>query len=943
MKSLLKPILYSLLLLASCRQYAQHTTNLWVKVDAKNHTLQVTQQLQYFNQTNDTISSVVLNDWNNAYSDKNSLLGKRFSDEFVRNFQMAKDSERGYTKDFKVTDGDNVVLEWHRPKEQVDLIEIPLSRKILPQEKREFRLTYVVTLPSNRFTRYGYADNGAMTLKNWYLIPARYENHNFTHYSNADLDDIANGIADYTVTLEVPDGYQLHSDLNQISAVKKDAKTTYELSGKSRVDFSLFIEPKPEFYSYKNNDLEVVTNLKAPKINDIQKALIIDRVADYVQENLGDYPYEKISVSQVDYDRNPFYGLNQLPSFINVFGEDFLFELKFIKTYTNNYLKNTLHLDPRKDGWIYDGIQVYLMMKYIEDFHPDKKLMGGLAKFRLLKGFNAINLDFNEQYSYYYLLMARKNLDQPLRNSKETLIRFNEKIASKYRAGISLKYLDHYLQDSIVPKAIRTFYEANKDKATTAEAFENELRNSTPRNIDWFFKTIIGTRDIIDYTFEDVSKTEDSVTFTIKNKTGTNVPVPVYGIKNKQIVFKKWFENIRKDSVFTLPRNGADKIVLNYENEVPEFNRRNNWKSLKGFLSPNRPYKFVFLKDLEDSRYNQILFVPTIGYNFYDGLTPGLRFHNKTLLAKPFNYDINPVFSTKTGQMRGRLSFLINQYNRDSRWYYTRYALNSSYFNYAPDASYFKINPNITFNIRENDFRDNRKEGFILKYNVVQKQESKMVVDSNIKNYSIFGLKYFNYKTELVSHFNFLNDIQFSNTFGKASGEIQYRRLFNNNRRIDIRLYAGTFLYNKDTNAESFNFGLTSINDYQFEQELLGRSEKSGIFSQQFIMGEGGFKSKVLPPSVNQWLVTTNMSFNVWNWIEIYGDLGVVKNHGFGEKWVYDNGVRLNLVTDYLEFYFPVYSNNGWEIAQPQYSEKIRIVLTLDPKILVNLFTRKWF
>ena len=90
-------------------------------------------------------------------------------------------------------------------------------------------------------------------------------------------------------------------------------------------------------------------------------------------------------------------------------------------------------------------------------------------------------------------------------------------------------------------------------------------------------------------------------------------------------------------------------------------------------------------------------------------------------------------------------------------------------------------------------------------------------------------------------------------------------------------------------------------------------------------------------------MVTTNVSFNVWNWIEIYGDLGMVKNSNTAEKLVYDNGIRFNLVPDYFEFYFPIYSNNGWEIAQDNYGEKIRIVITIDPKVLINLFTRKWF
>ena len=932
-----------MLLLVSYQQYAQHTSKLTVELDAKKNTLNVMQELTYNNESNDTISTLVLNDWNNAYSDKNSWLGKRFSDEFVRSFHLAKEKDRGNTNTLTIIDDQNLFLGWNRPKRNIDLIEIPLREKIPPHQKHTYRLTYFVKVPNDRFTGFGFDDIGRLNLKDWFLSLARYENHKFVRYSNDNLDDIANGITDFELSIKIPSAYQLNSDLNEITKIKNNESTSYTLSGKNRTDFSLFIEPKSEFYSYKNGEVEVFTNLKESKLSDIQKAIVIDRIVGYVNDNIGKYPYQKITVSQADYERNPFYGLNQLPSYISFFSDEFLYELKFLKTYINNYLKNTLHLDPRKDNWIYDGIQVYTMMNYIDEFHPDAKMMGSLAKFKLLKSFNVINVDFNEQYSYYYMLMARKNLDQPLSNSKESLIRFNEKIASKYRAGLSLKYLDAYLGDSIVLKTIREFYTLNSNKMIAAKDFESVIKKNTPKTIDWFFKTIIESRAIIDYKFENVSKTKDSITFTIKNKTGTTVPIPVYGIKNKNIVWKKWFENISNDSIFTIARANADKIVLNYKNEVPEYNLRNNWKSLKGFFFNNRPFKFVFLKDLEDPYYNQILYVPTVTYNYYDGISPGFRFHNKTILNKPFNYDINPIYSVKSKSLKGNMSFVINKYNRDSRFYYSRYALNSSYFHYAPDASYFKINPNISFYIRENDFRDNRKQGIVFKYNVVQKERSKIVLNSGIDNYSVFSFKYFNTKTEVTNHVNFNTDTQLSNSFGKIAAEMQYRKLFNNNRQINLRLFAGSFLYNKNKDTPTFNFGVANVNDYLFEYELLGRSETTGLFSQQFILAEGGFKSRVLPTAVNQWLVTTNASFSVWNWIEVYGDLGCVKNTKVSEKWLYDSGIRLNLVTDYFELYLPVYSNNGWEITQPQYNDKIRIVLTLDPKVLINLFTRKWF
>jgi hypothetical protein len=922
---------------------AQHTMKLSANLDAKNKTIKVEQDLTYFNQTNDTIGTLVLNDWMNSYADKNSYLGKRFSDEFVRSFHFASEKELGNTNSIVILDDSNQVVTWSRPQNQLDVLEITLTEKILPFEKKVLHLSYQVKIPSDRFTKYGYdAAEESFNLRDWFLVPARYENHQFIRYSNADTDDIANGICDYDLVVTVPKAYQITSDLIEISPTKINEQTSYAFSGKERQNISLYIAAKPKFYSYKNDEVEVVTDLESNNLTDIQKALMIDRVVTYVRDNVGKYPFDKITISEVDYERNPYYGLNQLPGFINVFQDEFVYELKFLKTYLNNFLKNSMRLDSRKDNWVYDGFQVYLMIKYMEENREGMKMLGGLSRLKVLQGFNIINLDFNDQYSYFYLFMARKNLDQPLANSKDSLIRFNEKIASKYRAGLSLNYLDHYLEEQIVSKSITNFYSLSAKQFCNSVDFEKLLKQGTSKDIDWFFKSIIGTRDLIDFSFKKVLKTKDSITFTIKNKTGTAVPVPVYGLKNKKIVFKKWYDNIAKDSTFTIDRKDADKIVINYNNEVPEFNRRNNWSSLKSFFGNNRPFKFVLFKDIEDPNTNQIIYVPSITYNLYDGISPGIRFNNKTLLNKPFLYDINPVYSPNTGSLRGLSSFSFNQFVRDRRLFFIRYGLSTSYFNYAPDASFFKINPNLSFNFRDNNFRRNDRQAIVIRYNMVQKQESKIVLDNKMENYSIFNFKYITSKQELVNYSNFQTDTQISSSFGKVSAEINYRRLFRHNRQFNFRLFAGSFLYDK-TDTGTFDFGLSNINDYLFEQELLGRSEKSGIFSQQFIMGEGGFKSKVLPESVNKWLLVTNVSFNVWNWIEIYGDVGLVKNSNTAEKFVYDNGVRFNLVPDYFEFYFPIYSNNGWEIAQDKYGEKIRIVITIDPKVLINLFTRKWF
>ncbi|EIA07183.1 hypothetical protein [Flavobacterium frigoris] len=915
---------------------------MFVEVNSDTNTLNIQQEITFFNESDDYLSSIVLNDWNNAYSNVNSALAKRFSDEFYRGFHLAKEEERGSTTNLTIIDDNKLFLSSERTDKNPDIITIQLRDKLAPHQKVKLHLTYIVKVPSDKFTKYGYDAIGGMNLKTWYLTPARYENHGFIKYNNDNLDDIANGASDFDIDLKISKGLEVTSDLNNAGSLKKGDYNIYTLSGKKRTNFSLFIEPKSSFYLFKNKPLEVITNLKEQKISTAQQALAIDCIVHFVNDLIGQYPFEKIVVSQADYDRNPFYGLNQLPSFISPFSDEFTYEIKFLKTYLNAYLKNSLRLDNRKDAWIYDGIQVYAMMKYIEENYPNTKMLGSASSFKLLKSYNLTNLDFNEQYSYFYMLMARKNLDQPLGAPKNTLIKFNEQIASKYRAGLSLRYLDNYLGENIVLKSMREFYLKNKQNQLSGENFESVLRSNTNKDISWFFNTIINSRDIIDFKFSQVSKTKDSISFSLKNKTNVVVPIPIYGIKNGAIVFKKWINPTVKDSTFTLERKDADKIILNYKNEVPEYNLRNNWKSLKGFFPNNRPVKFVFMKDLEDPYYNQVLYVPTLTYNLYDGLSPGLRLHNKTLLDKPFIFEVNPSYSTKAQTFSGSAAFVVNQNHRNASLYNTKYSLSGNYFHYAPDATYLKINPMVQFRFRESDFRDNRKQLILLRQVIVSREKSEIITDNISQNYSVFNAKYFNTNTEITEHLSFMGDVQFSGKFGKMAAEIEYRKLFENNRQINLRLYAGSFLYN-NTNSDFFSFALDRPTDYLFDYSYYGRSESSGFFSQQLIVAEGGFKSKLDNPYANQWITTLNGSYNIWNWIELYGDAGFIKSKQQNTRFLYDSGIRLNLVPDYFELFLPVYSSNGWEISQKNYNEKVRFVITLSPKILINLFNRKWF
>jgi hypothetical protein len=168
---------------------------------------------------------------------------------------------------------------------------------------------------------------------------------------------------------------------------------------------------------------------------------------------------------------------------------------------------------------------------------------------------------------------------------------------------------------------------------------------------------------------------------------------------------------------------------------------------------------------------------------------------------------------------------------------------------------------------------------------------------------------------------------------------MRYRSLTSSNTQLDFRLFAAAFL-NNNTKSDYFSFGLDRANDYLFQLNYFGRSEETGIFSQQFIITEGGFKSVLPTRFANQFMTSFNTSIGLWRWVELYNDVAFLKNRNQPLYFAYENGIRFNFVHEIFEVYFPLYSNNGWEVNQNAYPEKVRFTFTGNIKSIVNFFRR---
>ncbi|ULC58081.1 metalloprotease [Flaviramulus sp. BrNp1-15] len=939
--------LLSVLLFAfiSLKSFGQNKIDLKAVFDIENKQIKITQTIKYQNASQDELKTIYLNDWANSYSTKKTPLAIRIADEYINDFHLAKNEDRGYTVITSLKqNGEDLVFE--NLKNQTDIIKVELNEPLKPNDYYTLNLEYTVQIPNAKFTSYGITQNGDLNLRYWYITPAVY-NSKWQYYSNKNLDDLFVPKSDISLEIEYPNGYALTSELDLSNSQQLTNKQLVELNGENRVNTKLFLTKNSNFKTLQTDEFSIVSNINDEGLEVIDKVLITEKVTKFIFDKFGKYPHKRLLLTQIDYDKDPIYGLNFLPSFVQPYPNHFQYELKLLKIALHNYLENTLLINPRKEQWLLDGVQIYYLMKYVEEHYPDMKFLGSIADFWGVRAFHAADMKFNDKYELAFMLMARTNLDQPLTMPKDSLLKFNKNIANKYKAGIGLKYLDDFVNSDIVENSIESFLAENKLKPTSTKSFETYIKSKTNKDIDWFFEDYLTTRKKIDFKIKKVKKTDDSITVTIKNKRNNNMPISLYSLNNDSIVSKIWVENIDENKTLTIPRNDANKLVLNYNSVIPEINARDNWKSLKGFFFNNKPLQFRLFKDIEDPNYNQVFFMPIAEFNnIYDGFTLGVRAYNKTVLRKLFNYKIEPQYAFKSKSLTGSASVSKIHYLENSNLYYINYGIVGSYTSYADGLFVRKITPSLTFRFREdNDFRSNKRKSLRFRYVDIHRDEDiNNVLTTNQPNYSVFNARYIHSNDNLINFNRWYTDFQIGEKFSKLSFNFEYRKLFESNRQLNIRAFAGTFLKNNtDPNSNYFSFALDRPTDYLFDYSYLGRSEATGIFSQQYIDAEGGFKSKLETPFANQWITTLNTSTTLWKYILAYGDVGLVKNKFDSPKFVYDSGIRIDLVTDYFEIYLPVYSNLGWEIGQPNFDQKIRFKFTVDPQALLGLFRRRWY
>lgn len=298
--------------------WSQHSIQIEANISPETKTIHLKQKIEYYNTSNDTLNVLYFNDWTSSFSSSTTPLATRFIEEFEDELFTAKSKDRGYTRIESIQDSELNTIEYQYLKNQSDILEVSLTKPVLPNTTTVLNFEYSLIIQSDKFTEYGVNKNQEFALNYWYITPAVYENNEWQLFSNKNLGDYYTPSSMIEMNLDVSDQYHVISELELRSKTIQNKRASYQFFGDNRTDSRLFIT-KTAFESIQIDSLEIVTNYRNKNINDIGQVLVFDKVIQFLNTELLPYPHSKLVLSEIDTKKTPIYGLNILPDFFNSF------------------------------------------------------------------------------------------------------------------------------------------------------------------------------------------------------------------------------------------------------------------------------------------------------------------------------------------------------------------------------------------------------------------------------------------------------------------------------------------------------------------------------------------------------------------------------------------------------------------------------------------------
>lgn len=876
--------------------YFQQEVNYRINVtlDDVAHTVSGDIIIEYQNNSPNELDSIWMHLWGNAFKNADTEYARQELRNGDSEFYFSPDSEKGYYSglDFTVF-GQKV--NWALDKKNSDIAVLVLPQPLPSGSKALIKTPFTLKIPAS-WSRLGHVGT-SYQMTQWFPKPAVYDRNGWHTMPYLDMGEFYAEFGNFDVTITLPENYVvgatgvlqteserqfLETKLAETQALVKSGFATGEefppsattmktirYTAEKVIDFAWFADKRFHVLhdvavlpSGKKVDAWAMFTNKEAKIW-TRGAANVRRALEFYSQHVGEYPWPQATAVHSALSAG---GGMEYPmiTVIGNSGNSRILDDVITHEVGHNWFQGLLATNERDHGWMDEGINSYYEHRYMRQYY------GSRVNFNLPK-FITKHLD-GDVYETGIQFQCRRRHDQAPETHSDDFSMTNYGLIMYMKTASAMRHLEEYLGTERFDKIMKSYFKQWAFKHPQPGDLRAVFEQETGKNLNWFFDGYIGSIDQMDYSLAGLTgDANNGFHLTVKNKGELAAPFPIVAYKDTVAVRTEWFEGFTGKQQLTFPATDCDRLVLDGEHVTLEVYRKNNTIKTNGqfkTLEPIRP-RFFAGAIPEDSRFTTLNLTPVLGGNVYDGLMLGTATHNNILPARRFQYQWTPLYSTESGDLVGTANMQYNMFPKAEKISRLVLGLSSKAFNrevvrygfegYGSKAvQYRRIVPSARLELMRASnskfYQTLQLRGIFLQEEDLLQFGESIWKDRGMGEFSweLGDRRVLNpYSLKLAlerGNFEDLTKEGSKQHYMKLSLETNLAITYEHNRSIYLRVFGGYFLQNdyrnRGNNAPSA-FSLTGegYNDYRYDDYYFGRTETSGIWSQQVHLREGGFKA----------------------------------------------------------------------------------------------------
>ena len=973
--------------------YFQQEVNFKMEVtlNDEEHSLKAWQEMEYVNHSADTLHYLIMHLWPNGYKNVHTAMAKQ---KFMqRDYSLLRmpDASRGYI-DSLAFKQEGHSLTFHTVDGYEDIIKLHLHTPLLPGGSTRITTPFYVKLPSGSISRLGHIGQ-SYQITQWYPKPAVYDLQGWHAMPYLTQGEFFSEFGSFDVKITLPDNYivgatgdlltQTEVDrMNELSSLpisntssnfppSSSTMKTLHYHQDNVHDFGWFADKR---WIVRKGEVELpyshrkVTTwaLFTPIEAKVWEKAGIQSINDAIYQYslwVGEYPYNVCTA--VDGTISAGGGMEYpTVTVIGSSGSESSLKTVIVHEVGHNWFYGILGSNERDYAWMDEGINSFFetrtLLATTTGANGPRIEVGGFHLDRL----NMIN-KFSYQYlteELAYLLSARQGKDQPMQAPSADYTNMNYGTVVYKKSALAFNYLMNYLGEELFDRCMKNYFEQWKFKHPSPQDIRLSFENTSGKKLDWFFDELITTTHHVDYRAAGIRKTQQGYRFKVSNVGQVSGPFAVDVYRNGTRQSRQWFDGIAPytSQKIEIQALKGDVIKVNDVVGIPEYNRKNNQIRTSGIFRKQEPLELKMFTRLDDPEITQVFWIPLVGWNNYNKWMLGVQFHNQSLPLQNFTWSVAPMYSIATNTLNGFArvgydnGFLAISLSGQSFGYYE---LNNRFWKYG------FIRPQVKVNLLPNRIKKDVKASVTMEmlqatHQYVQDLESiQMFKGFSTSDPSARWMLNFS-KRMLRSDFTWQSSVSMLNVTDKNSffqeHAATYQYIYRGRGRKSIR----TRLYyaNSSDWVELSVTGQRGKNDYFYDGLFLGRSEKQGLLSQQFMRTQGGMAVPTSGVAFGH-LVTLNIEMDlpiafplgVYAGTAYSTEYATTSNAGSGSyanssEFLWNAGVTLPLIRGIFQIYAPlVYApviRTDMKNRDISFGESIMFELNLNMMNPFELFKR---